>query len=248
MRYSRNRIYIPETEQEMIKNFPIVLGGGGIGSVIAECALRFGFETITIIDGDQIELSNLNRQNYAESDIALDKVEALKQRLKAINCEANITCYPEYITEDNIEFLLNGHGVAINALDFTTDIPLKFDKLCQDKEIPVLHPYNLGWAGLVAVITPDGLGLDTIAKEGEPFNELDVVEYALGFSKFWGKPYDWIEEIVKEYKREEYILPPPQLSVASWMVAAMCTTILYKIATKKTVKQFPDFYLSSTID
>ena len=46
--YSRNRIYIKPDEQEKIKHFRVLLGGAGIGSIIAECALRMGFETITI--------------------------------------------------------------------------------------------------------------------------------------------------------------------------------------------------------
>ena len=66
-RYCRNRIYVKESEQEAIKKYRILLGGAGIGSIIAECALRFGFENITIVDGDKVELSNLNRQNYEES-------------------------------------------------------------------------------------------------------------------------------------------------------------------------------------
>ena len=43
--YSRNRIYIKLDEQEKIKHFRVLLGGAGLGSVIAECALRLGFET-----------------------------------------------------------------------------------------------------------------------------------------------------------------------------------------------------------
>ena len=59
--YSRNRIYIKPDEQEKIKHFRVLLGGAGIGSIIAECALRMGFETITIIDGDkQLKPSELS--------------------------------------------------------------------------------------------------------------------------------------------------------------------------------------------
>ena len=54
-RYSRNRLYVSEREQSIIKHYKILLGGAGIGSIIAECALRFGFEHITIIDGDKVE-------------------------------------------------------------------------------------------------------------------------------------------------------------------------------------------------
>ena len=51
-RYRRNRIYVDAEEQEKVREFRVFLGGAGIGSIIAECALRFGFETLTIVDGD----------------------------------------------------------------------------------------------------------------------------------------------------------------------------------------------------
>lgn len=59
-RYSRNRLYVSEREQSIIKYYKIFLGGAGIGSIVAECALRLGFEHITIVDGDKVEESNLN--------------------------------------------------------------------------------------------------------------------------------------------------------------------------------------------
>ncbi|WBX76116.1 ThiF family adenylyltransferase [Tenacibaculum ovolyticum] len=244
-RYSRNRIYIKDQEQEYIKNYPILLGGSGIGSVIAECALRLGFENITIVDGDQVELSNLNRQNYIEEDVAISKTAAISKRLLSINPKANITVLDCFITEDNIETIIEGHEIAINALDFTTEIPLLFDEICQKKGISVLHPYNLGWGALVAVITPKSLSLNSIAKEGEKFNEVKMVEYATSYMKFWGKPQKWIEDIIDDYKNEKEILPPPQLSIASWLVASVCTHILFNIATGKDVKEFPEFYLST---
>lgn len=247
-RYSRNRIYIKPEEQELIKNCPILLGGSGIGSVIAECALRLGFENITIVDGDQVELSNLNRQNYSESDVAQDKVEAISKRLLSINPNAKIKVHNYFITEDNVETIIEGHKIAINALDFSSEVPLLFDTICQNKDIPVLHPYNLGWGALVAVITSESLSLTSIAKENEKFNEVKMVEYATSYMKFWGKPQQWIEEVIEEYKSETEILPPPQLSVASWLVASMCTHLLYNIAIGKKVKKFPEFYLSSIND
>ena len=130
-RYIRNRIYLTESEQETIKNCPVVLGGSGIGSIIAECALRLGFENITIIDGDEVELSNLNRQNYTEADLKTSKVEAIKKRLLSINKEANIKIHDCFLTTENVEEFILGHRIAINALDFTSDVPLTFDKICQ---------------------------------------------------------------------------------------------------------------------
>ncbi len=243
-RYIRNRIYIDDKKQVIIKNIPILLGGCGIGSIIAECALRLGFENITIIDGDQIELSNLNRQNYTTKDVKLNKALTLKNRLLEINPEAIINAHNFFITKDNISPLVKGHKIAINALDFSSDVPLVFDEICQENNIPVLHPYNLGWGGLVTVITADSLSLNSIKKD-DNFNELDVVEYVTSYMKFWMKPQNWLEKIIEEYKNEQEILPPPQLSIASWLLASMCTHLLFKIAIGKKTKVFPEFYLSS---
>ncbi|RLK07691.1 ThiF family adenylyltransferase [Tenacibaculum discolor] len=245
MRYSRNRIYVKPEEQEIIKNYPVLLGGSGIGGVIAECALRFGFENITIVDGDHVEKSNLNRQNYIEEDINTSKVNAIKKRLLAINKEANINVYNSFITSENLKEYILDHKVAINALDFTSDVPLIFDEVCQQNNIPILHPYNLGWGGLVAVISPNGLSLKAIAKNGQKINELRVVEYISNYMKFWGTPQLWLDEVLHEYFNENKKLSPPQLSIGSWMVASMCTHLLFKIATNKGYKKFPEFYFST---
>jgi molybdopterin/thiamine biosynthesis adenylyltransferase len=246
-RYSRNRIYVSNEEQEIIKKFPILLAGSGIGSVIAECALRFGFETITIIDGDQVELSNLNRQNYTEEDISTNKVESIEKRLKAINSNAKINCINLFLTNKNVGNYIKGHGAAINALDFSTDIPLIFDFTCQKFNIPVLHPYNIGWGSLVTVISKDGLPLDSLSRPNEDFNELNVVKYASSYLRFWGDPQGWLEKLIKDYNPENKV-SPPQLSIASWSVAAMCTHILFNIATGRNVKQFPEFYFSTIME
>jgi len=247
-RYSRNRLYLSEREQAIIKDYPILLGGCGIGSVIAECALRMGFETITIIDGDQVELSNLNRQNYTIHDIDTDKTAAIETRLKSINENANIKVHNEYLTKENVADLITGHKIAINALDFTSEVPLVFDMICQQQNIPILHPYNLGWGGLVTVITPDGPTLEMLKKPDEKFTEVNMVEYASGYMQFWGPANTWIEEILNKYKEEKEVLPPPQLSIASWTVAAMCTHLLFNIATGQEHKTFPEFYLSTILN
>jgi len=247
-RYIRNRLYLSEEDQNTIKDFPILIAGSGIGSVIAECALRLGFETFTIVDGDQVEKSNLNRQNYTEEDINTSKVDALVKRLRSINENVKVNHLDLYLTVENVGEYLKGHKAAINALDFTSPVPLIFDTACQKLNIPVLHPYNIGWGSLVTVIAKDGLLLDSLSKQNEQFNEVNMVQYASSYLKFWGNPQKWIDEIIKKYQEEEDNLPPPQLAVASWSVAAMCTHLLFNIATGKKYKEFPEFYLSTIID
>lgn len=243
-RHIRNRLYITPEEQEIIKNTPILLGGAGIGSVIAECLLRLGFETLTIIDGDVVELSNLNRQNYTEKNISQPKVEALKERLLSINSNAKITIHNCFLTPENVEEYITDYKIAINALDFTSDVPLMFDSICQQKKIPVLHPYNLGWGALVIVIS-DEEGLESLRKPDEKFTEINVVDYVLDYMRFWEKPQRWLEEILEQYKNEGKNLSPPQLSIASSLAAGICANIVFDIAANKPVKVFPEFYLTT---
>lgn len=243
--YSRNRIYITPQEQEKIKNYPILLAGCGIGSNIAECALRLGFENITIIDGDQIEKSNLNRQNYTTNDLGKDKVITLKERLLSINPNAQIKTHKCFIDTINLDEFLNDCKIAINVLDFDSDIPLLFDKRCQKQAIPILHPYNLGWAGLVTVIAPNGKNLSTLHTDKNQINEVFIVKHFFNKLEKSGINTDWLKEILQKYTEENENLSPPQLSVGSWLVAGICTTILFNIATEKEVRYFPELYYNT---
>ncbi|MEG1591289.1 ThiF family adenylyltransferase [Chryseobacterium sp.] len=207
--------------------------------------MRFGFENITLVDGDIVEASNLNRQNYTEQNLLKSKAESLHDRLISINSKANIKYYAEYISQENLLEIIANHKIIINALDFTSEIPLLLDKVCQENNITILHPYNLGWGGLVTVIKPNGHRLESIADE--KFNELKMVEYVSSYLRFWKTPKEWLEKVIEEYKNKKELLPPPQLSIASWIVAGMCTHIMYNILSEKTFKTFPEFYIQSII-
>ena len=76
-RYHKNVLYISPKEQNNIRDIKIVFAGVGLGSVIAEAALRLGFENFVLIDGDTIELSNLNRQNYDNESVNKSKVKEI---------------------------------------------------------------------------------------------------------------------------------------------------------------------------
>ncbi|MGL5618108.1 MAG: HesA/MoeB/ThiF family protein [Tannerellaceae bacterium] len=246
-RYNRNRIYLSDENQKQIQDFKILLGGAGIGSVVAECALRLGFENITIVDGDVVEESNLNRQDYEMSDLGRSKAEALKDRLLRINPEANIRAIHAFLDEKNMTDIVPGHDVAINALDFKDRVPFEFDKLLAKEGVAVIHPYNIGFGGLAIVVKPESSSLNEISDKALGF-EKKVVEYVSDYFKYWAAPKLWIENVLRAYEREEGALPPPQLPIASWIVGGMCTDILFRLATGKFVKTFPKFYYYSAGD
>ena len=249
-RYDRNRINVSPEQQERIRNYRVFIGGAGIGSLVAECALRLGFEHITVVDMDSVEESNLNRQNYTHRDIGLSKAEAMGDRLRAINPGAEIVVMDTEVTHDNVRGLTDGCDAAVNALDFTTDIPLELDDVCLDRGIPVLHPYNIGFSSCVMVLTPGSPTLRKLLPEGaSPAGfEKRAVEHVIRHFDRIAEPKLYLDRILWKYEEEGGVLPPPQLSVASSMLAGMCTDILFRLATGSVVKTFPKFYFYSIAD
>lgn len=238
-RYKRNNIYINETEQNLIAQTKILLAGAGLGSYIAECALRIGFENLTIIDGDSVELSNLNRQNYIMDNIGHSKTESLLKRLYEINPGANIKVENVFLNKNNLQDYIKDVDIAINALDFTSNIPFLFDDFCIDMGVKVLHPYNLGWSGFVFF-----LDKDYSLRQLQNVNkfEVNVVNYIIQNLNAQGISTEWIEQCLDQYLDIQHFMPPPQLSVGSFIISGMCTRIIVDIVLNRKTKKFPQFY------
>ena len=80
-----------EEGQERLKKAKVVIaGGGGLGSVVSIYLVAAGVGTIRIVDHDQVELSNLNRQVlHWDEDIGRSKVTSAAEKLKRLNTSAN---------------------------------------------------------------------------------------------------------------------------------------------------------------
>ena len=109
----------------------ILFGIGGVGSWCAECLIRTGLINLTIVDGDAVQPSNLNRQLPAtQATLGMPKVEALKKRLLEINPEADIVAIPEFygaegLSKDgSLNFQISEFDYMIDAID---DVPAKTD-------------------------------------------------------------------------------------------------------------------------
>ena len=152
-------------------------------------------------------------------------------RLKAINPDADIVVKNTAVTHDNVRELIDGCDAAVNALDFTTDIPLELDDVCLDRGIPVLHPYNIGFSSCVMVLVPGSPRLRELLPEGaSPAGfEKRAVEHVIRHFDRIAEPKLYLDRILWKYEEEGGVLPPPQLSVASSMLAGMCT-YFYSIA------------------
>ncbi|QQX83502.1 tRNA cyclic N6-threonylcarbamoyladenosine(37) synthase TcdA [Cupriavidus necator] len=96
-----------------------VVGIGGVGSWAAEALARNAVGRITLIDLDHIALSNTNRQIHALGDAyGRAKVEAMAERIVAINPRCQVTQVDDFVTPDNVPELLGaGYDYVIDAID-----------------------------------------------------------------------------------------------------------------------------------
>jgi len=123
--FSRSEALLGEKTMEALRTKRVILFGvGGVGSWCAEALVRTGLSHLTIVDGDTVQASNLNRQLPATREtMGMPKVEALKARLLAINPEADIVTIPEFYHADNenINFQLSTFNFIIDAIDSVND-------------------------------------------------------------------------------------------------------------------------------
>ena len=102
----------------------IIFGVGGVGSYAAEALIRTGLTHLTIVDGDTVQPSNINRQLPAtRTTMGMPKVEALKERLLSINPDAEIEVVAEFYHDDNenLKSKILNHQYLIDAIDSVDD-------------------------------------------------------------------------------------------------------------------------------
>jgi len=94
-----------------------IIGCGGLGSNAAAMLLRSGVRTLTLVDFDVVEESNLNRQLYFRDQLGRPKVEALADTLLRIDPDARLTLVRERMTEANLVGFVRDADVVIEAVD-----------------------------------------------------------------------------------------------------------------------------------
>ncbi len=101
----------------------IIFGVGGVGSWCAETLVRSGIGHLTMVDGDEVVASNINRQLMATTaTIGQPKVEVLRERLQLINPDADIrTVYGRFNADTADSFRLSEYDYVIDAIDSLTD-------------------------------------------------------------------------------------------------------------------------------
>lgn len=94
-----------------------VYGLGGLGSNIAIALARAGVGHLHLIDFDRVDLTNLNRQQYAVGQLGQYKTDALRETLSLISPYCDVTCDTIKVTEENLPDLLKTEDYICEAFD-----------------------------------------------------------------------------------------------------------------------------------
>ena len=124
-----------EAMEDIAQKRVIIFGVGGVGSWCAESLVRSGIRQLTIVDSDRVCITNINRQLMATTKtVGQVKVDALKERLLAINPSAEITALQKIFNEETAEeFSLDSYDYIIDAIDSLKDKVLLILMACRTK-------------------------------------------------------------------------------------------------------------------
>ena len=117
-RDSRTLKLIGEDGMARLKSSSVlIVGNGGVGSYAAEAVARAGVGKITLMDGDSVQPSNLNRQLVAlTSTLGRNKAEVMAERIRDINPDADVTALARFYQEDDM-LDLAAYDWVIDAID-----------------------------------------------------------------------------------------------------------------------------------
>jgi sulfur-carrier protein adenylyltransferase/sulfurtransferase len=156
-RYSRH-LLIPEIglegQTKLLGAKVLALGAGGLGAPVALYLAAAGVGTLGIVDDDEVDLSNLQRQVIHTTDrIGVPKVDSAEETIKGINPDVNVVKYKTRLDASNIMEIIEGYDVIVDGAD---NFPTRY--LLNDASvrlgIPVVSASILGFDGQLSVFKP----------------------------------------------------------------------------------------------
>jgi len=143
--------------QKKLKNSQVLcVGVGGLGSPASLYLAAAGIGTLGIVDNDELDLSNLQRQIlFTQKDIGTSKVKSAKQKLEALNKNTNVVCYNTMLTKENALEIIAQYDVIIDGTDNFTAKYLINDACCILKK-PNVYASISQFKGQCSVFMPSG--------------------------------------------------------------------------------------------
>jgi len=159
-RYSKQILFDPigeKGQKKLYESRVVLIGCGGLGTVLSNNMVRAGIGNLKIIDKDKVELSNLQRQVlFDEEDVnmKIPKALAAKKKLSKINSTVNIEAVVQEINNKNIGDFIKDVDLVLDGTDnFSTRLII--NEHCVKNKIPWIYGAVAGSCGMVLNVIPD---------------------------------------------------------------------------------------------
>lgn len=157
-RYSRHVIMDgvgPEGQAKLLDGRVLVVGAGGLGAPVIQYLAAAGVGTLGIVDHDDVERSNLQRQVvHADADVGRPKVDSAAEFVADRNPDVDVERHPVELVPENVESLVGGYDVVVDASDNFRTRYLVNDA-CTLAGLPFTHGAVYRFEGQVTTFTPD---------------------------------------------------------------------------------------------
>jgi molybdopterin/thiamine biosynthesis adenylyltransferase len=156
-RYARH-LALPEIgeagQEKLLRSKVLVIGAGGLGSPATFYLAAAGVGTIGLMDGDTVDLSNLQRQIlHTTASVGTNKTASARARLEALDPSLSIRCYPFHLSSDNAPEILAGYDFIIDATD-NFDSKFLIARACHEASKPWSHGGIGNFHGQTMTIIP----------------------------------------------------------------------------------------------
>ena len=156
-RYSRH-IILQEVgvkgQKKLLNASVLIIGAGGLGAPAALYLAAAGVGTIGIVDADEVDLSNLQRQViHTTNDVGKAKVKSAAETMEAINPDVTVKTYRTFVDSSNIMDLIKDYDFIIDGTD---NFPAKFliNDACVRAEKPFSHAGIIRFKGQLMTYVP----------------------------------------------------------------------------------------------
>jgi len=186
--YQRTELIYKEKMINIRKSKVIVFGLGGVGSAAAESISRNFIDTLTIVDFDTYDITNLNRQLYSNFEsIGSKKPEIFKKNIEKHCPDTNIIAVDKKVTEDNVsDFFDVNYDFVVDAVD-DVKAKLALIKYCKANNINIISCMGTGNRINPELVTVDDIyktyNCPLAKKMRKELRKLDIKSLAVVYSK-----------------------------------------------------------------
>lgn len=250
MDFSRNIGVLTTDQQAAITDCRLLVVGCGLGSVVAELAARTGFADITVIDGDTVAASNLNRQAYVAHQVASGKAGTTALSLSWVNPSGRFRACEYFMRTDDCAEEVARASIIIDTIDLSSiDVMLALHREARRLGKPVVFPLNLAFGTGLFVFGPESTSLDEMigTADATPEQALELYKSGAIFeswigafaSKLPGYAVELLGAFVTGVKERGWC-PLPQVGIAAWTSAALTVAAATRLACSLPCRQAPE--------